>query len=87
MVPENITREHILQAATHIDKHGYPDIRRPTTYYVIVNGKHYPPKYIISKANEFANGEELHPYRFSYSQALRCLERLGFRIEPMRENP
>ena len=79
MIP-HITKEHVRQAAAQIDMEGVPPGRQSKKYDVIVDGKPYPPKYTISKASKYANGEELQPFVFIASEALRFLERLGFRI-------
>jgi biotin operon repressor len=56
MIPQNITKEHILKAIQEIDKNGVPEERLSTKYYLQYNGKNYPPKYTISLANKYANG-------------------------------
>ena len=61
MIPENITKDHILKAIDKIDQEGVPRGRNSTTYNVFYNNKTYPPKLIISYANYFANGDELNP--------------------------
>jgi 5-methylcytosine-specific restriction protein B len=58
MIPENITKEHILSAITEIDKKGVPKGRHSSTYDLVYNGNSYPPKLVISIANRYANGEE-----------------------------
>lgn len=45
------------------------------------NSKRYPPKYLISIANKYANGEELHPSDFSGGRESNSyLSELGFEI-------
>lgn len=85
MIPQNITREHIRQAAAQIYEQGVPPERESKKYDVIVDEKRFPPKYVISKANEYANGEELQPFVFIASEALKFLDRLGFRITLKRQ--
>jgi hypothetical protein len=65
MIPSNITRDHLIQAMEEIDKTGVPEDRASTKFYVGHNGKHYPPKYLISIANKYANGKVLDPGAFS----------------------
>mgnify|MGYP001571705423 CR=1 FL=1 len=60
-IPTNITREHIL-AVIHELEHGLdsvPPREHSTKYCLLYNGKHYPPKYVVRRANVRANGEEL----------------------------
>jgi hypothetical protein len=83
MIPQNITREHIRQAAAWINEHGIPDDRRSRKYLVIVDGNGYPPPYIICIANRYANGMELPAYAVRASEALPYLKRKGFRITPI----
>jgi len=64
MIPSKITRDHLIQAMKEIDKSGVPEERVPTKFYVRHNGKHYPPKCLISIANRYANGKELDPGTF-----------------------
>jgi hypothetical protein len=83
MIPQNITREHIRQMAVWIDENGIPDDRKPRKYHVIVDGKKYPPPYIICIANRYANGIELPAYAVNASEALRFLKKKGFQITPI----
>jgi len=79
MIPENITREHILRALEEIDHNGIPESRKSTRYYLASGGKQYPPKYVISLANKYANGPELNPANFSGGpEANSFLRRRGF---------
>jgi len=80
-IPDNITADHIRQAARWINDHGIPPNRKSKIYDVIVDNYPYPPKYIISVANKFANQEELPPYKFTAQEALRYLEKRGFKIK------
>jgi hypothetical protein len=86
MIPSNITREHIRQAAAKIDKEGVPPGRKSRKYQVWVDDKPYPPPLIVCWANKFANGIELQPFEISAQEALRYLKGLGFQIEPIRED-
>ena len=69
MIPNNITRNDILKAMDEIDAKGVPDDRLPRKFNVIYNGRKYPPKYVISIANKYANGKELRPDQFSGGMA------------------
>jgi len=82
MIPSNITREHIRKALEKIDAEAIPPSRKPTKFVLVFNGKRYPPKYVISLANEYANDEELKSSKFSGGQETNnFLKRLGFDIE------
>jgi len=83
MIPRNITREHLLQAIEQIDREGVPARKKSHYYDVIHNGNRYPPKYVISLANVFANGEQLDHNSFEgglNTTAFKLLEREGFTI-------
>lgn len=82
MIPNNITKEYILKAIAEVDKVGVPAKRQSRKYYLRYEGKSYPPKYIISLANSFANAEELDPEVFSGGRESNdFLRSLGFHIE------
>lgn len=81
--PENITRDHVLSAIGKIDSDGIPRNARSTTYDLIHDDKKYPPKYVLSIANLFANGAVLNRDSFEGGLGTPCfqlLERLGFEI-------
>lgn len=65
MIPKNITKDHILQALAEIDRVNVPPGRSSTKYLIEHEGKIYPPKYVISLANKFANGEVHSPQLFN----------------------
>jgi len=64
-IPTSIQRGHILKAMRHIDRQTprYPTKRESTVYDLHEAGKIYPPKYVLSIANRFANGIELHGFK------------------------
>ena len=64
MIPENITKTHIIKAIERIDEEGVPPNRKSKKYLLAYNGKYYPPKYVISLANKYANGRELDHSEF-----------------------
>lgn len=83
LIPDNITKEHILRALEKIDSDGILKGRESTKYNLVYNDKYYPPKLIISYANIYANGEELLPRYFSGGQETNnFLIKLGFFIVP-----
>ncbi len=78
MIPTNITEEHIKKAIEEIGKSEMPKSRASYSYYLDYEGKQYAPKYVISIANKYANGKELHPNDFHANQAKKYLEQLNF---------
>ena len=81
MITKNIKKEHILKAIEEIESTGIPKLRHSKKFVLEHNHKYYPPKYIISLANRFANGVELDSEEFSGGKETNeFLEKLGFRI-------
>ena len=81
MIPENINREAVIKALVAIDDSGVPLRRYSTRYLLKHNDKLYAPKYVLSVANRFANGYELHPKQFTGGRETnRFLQALGFEI-------
>jgi len=82
MIPDNITKKHVLKAIAEVDRDGVPPGRGSTKYNLKHGARLYPPKYLISVANRFANGSELPPSDFSGGKAVNeFLARLGFSIQ------
>jgi len=65
MIPRNITREHVLKALREIDINGVPKGRDSRKFVLLCEGKAFPPKYVVSLANKYANGIELDSSTFS----------------------
>jgi len=65
MIPENINQNHILKAIREIDRKGIPRGRDSKKFQLFHKGKYYPPKYVISLANKYANGVQLDSSLFS----------------------
>ena len=83
MIPENITKEHLLKAIEEIDKEGVPVGRQSWMYDLNYKDKLYPPKVIISFANKYANGEELDHTSFKgglKTPGFELLKKAGFQI-------
>ncbi|WP_113653765.1 McrB family protein [Pedobacter namyangjuensis] len=78
MVPNNITRHHVLQAIEDIDKNGlrYP-LGKSMVYDLVYNGKPYPPKHVVVVANEYANGKLLGHKELDTKEAQNFLKGLG----------
>jgi hypothetical protein len=81
MIPENIKSEHILKAIEEAERSEIPRDRRSERYDLEYNKKLYPPKYVISLANKYANGNELDHSQFSGGdETNNFLKLLGFNI-------
>lgn len=81
LIPINIKREHIIKAIEDVRKFGTPKFRTSKKYFLKFDGDSYPPKYIISSANKYANGKELDPEKFSGGKETNdFLKSLGFNI-------
>lgn len=81
MIPRNIKREHIIKAIEEIRKNGIPKGRNSRKFLLEFNGEYYPPKYVISLANKYANGEILNPTKFNGGKETNdFLRKLGFKI-------
>ncbi|SHK69112.1 AAA family ATPase [Epilithonimonas mollis] len=74
MIPENITKAHILQGIKDIDSEGIKSLHTMSKIYdLIYEDKVYPPKLVISLANKYANGEVLHYSKFNTNEAQKRL--------------
>ncbi len=81
MIPDNIARNHILKAIQEIDRDSIPKGRNSKKFKLVFDEKAYPPKYVISLANKYANGEELEPSDFGGGQETNTfLTELRFEI-------
>ena len=90
MIPDNITKDHVLQAIADIEKNGlrYP-LGKSSVYDLVYNGKEYPPKHTIIVANEYANGVLLKHKELTTGAAQRYLTKLSdeFIIKVRENNP
>jgi hypothetical protein len=88
MIPRNIESEHVIKAIDEIARSGVPYHRASVKYHLIYDGKPYPPKYVISIANKYANGSELGSSEFNGgAETNGFLRALGFTVdESAREN-
>ena len=85
MIPKNISREHVLRAIEEAKRIGIPEGRGSKKFLMEINGDYYPPKYVISLANKYANGDELNPSEFSGgTESNAFLRALGFQIVETR---
>ena len=82
MIPKNITRNHVLQAIKDVANEGIPSGRTSKKFSLLYNGRRYPPKLIVSRANVYANGHPLDSSLFSGGKETNSfLQKLGFTIE------
>ena len=65
MIPAHIAKADIVKAIRRIDLDGVPPQRKARGYCLVVNGRHFHPKYTITLAHEIATGESLSPGLFS----------------------
>lgn len=81
MINRQVSKQHVLEALTLIDKKGVPSNRRATKYNLYYNDILYPPKYVLSVATKIATGRELEPSRFNGGDETNSfLTKLGFNI-------
>ena len=90
MIPQNISRKHILKAIQDIKNLGFHKSRASKKFVLEYEGKIYPPKYLISLANKHANGKKLRPTAFNGgTESNEFLRHLGFKVEkkPTSQKP
>jgi hypothetical protein len=86
---DDVTRDDVLRAMQEYDRlgpqgffsaHGFAPT---TTYDLVWDERHYPPKAILGTAYEFATGERLSSGDFEggKSGAVRVLGKLGFTVQ------
>ncbi|MGE8426318.1 MAG: hypothetical protein ACN6O7_00510 [Sphingobacterium sp.] len=78
MILNKLTHQSLKDAAAEIDLYGIPPNHIWNQYYLVVEGKEYPFKYIISKAMEQITGSA---FTFNTNEGYRDeLVRLGYQI-------
>lgn len=81
MIPDNIVPDHIVKAINEIDDYGVPKNQCSRKYNLVFKDKLYPPKYVVSLANKYANGYELPQSAFKGGKETNTfLSRLGFEV-------
>jgi hypothetical protein len=89
---DDVTRTEVLRAIQEYDRLG-PDaffsahgFAPTTTYELVWDSRHYPPKAILGTAYEFATGRRLASGDFEGGKAgaVRVLGKLGFTVEEKR---
>ena len=73
--------DDVRRAAKLIDRDGVPKRRQSTKFHLELEGRRYPPKYVVSLAVAIATGRELPADEFyGGGQTNKLLESLGFSI-------
>jgi hypothetical protein len=81
MIPSETRAEHVRAAIAEIDRTGVPQLRQSKNYFLVYQGRSYPPKYVMSLAAKYATGRALDPLEFSGgSETNEFLQNLGFQI-------
>lgn len=86
MIPKELKRYHFSKAAKEIDKNGVPKSRESYVYDLVLNGKLYPPKYVISIANKYLAGTEFLPTKFNAVEAKDYFIKNGYRVLDKKNN-
>ena len=85
-IPQNITREHIIQAIEEIKKVHWLPKNNSTTYDLFFEGERYPPKIVVMYANKYANGDLFDVSKFSGGEETtnKFFRARGFDILPKK---
>ena len=84
MIPEGLTDEHFKLAAAEIERDGVPGHRKSVYYDLVLNGRKYPPKYVISIATRYATGKEYPSEDFNAVEAKIYFENRDYKITDRR---
>jgi 5-methylcytosine-specific restriction protein A len=83
MIPDGITRQHIVGAIRDVDRGVDHPFGESTGYDVLFEGRRYPPKAVVGLAVGKLTGRSLGPYDFKGGLRSKCFEVLeanGFEI-------
>lgn len=87
-ITKSLTDADFKKAAAFIDENGIEKRRESHRYYVKINGKKYPPKYIIYIATRLKTGKELR--KFNAVEAVNYFmyrfDSLGYEIEDIKSD-
>lgn len=81
MVIPKVEKQDIIKAMRYIDEHKVPFHNQSTTFDLVVDGKRYPPKYLMAVANHFATGADISAEGISSSESRDFFAEQGFTIE------
>ncbi|QFY44097.1 hypothetical protein F6R98_16875 [Candidatus Methylospira mobilis] len=80
MIPKGLTSKHFKQAAAEINRLGVPAERNSVHYDLVIEGKRYPPKYIVSLAAKSATGKEYPAADFNAVEAKNYFLNNGYEV-------
>ncbi|SFC57673.1 HNH endonuclease [Polaromonas sp. OV174] len=86
MIPSGLKKVHLKKAAAEIDLNGAPKDRESVHYDLVLRGKLYPPKYVISLAQGYATGEDLPARSFSAVEAKNYFIGRGYTVIDRRHD-
>jgi hypothetical protein len=81
MIPQNITREHVIKAIEEIEASGFAAARTSRKFLLKYKSRYYPPKYVLSIANKYANGRNIPDDLGGGRETKRLPATLRFEIE------
>ena len=82
MVCPKVTEQEIVDAVKYIDDNGVPSVNKSKGYDLVINGKKYPPKYVIAIADYLAGGRVSPTTEdFNSTRAISYLLKKGFEIQ------
>jgi|GEM_PF-5806882 len=90
MALKDITADHVYEALSDIDRDGINNYHRgliANGYELWENNKVYSPKYVISIAHTYVDGQELNSKSFNSTEARKHLTQLGFTINRAEKQP
>lgn len=76
-----VTKDQIKKALEYIDANGIPFSHQSTRYFLVEDGKEYPPKYVLAVAAHLATGEPITTDSFNSVEARKYLKKSGFTID------
>ncbi|MBB6271663.1 5-methylcytosine-specific restriction protein B [Pedobacter cryoconitis] len=90
MIPENITKNHIIEAINYINNNDIEYAHATSSVWDLIYGeKSYSPKHTIAIANEIANNQFLEYKDFTTDTARKFLQKMGdeFQIVKKDDDP
>lgn len=85
MAIPKVSREEILKAIGFIDENGVPHGDESARYFLLFEGKSYPPKYVMAVANHLANGSAVDISGYNAVEIKNYLKNKGFTITSNQE--